>query len=90
MRDAQVTINETSVVIDLGAMDIMFSKPTELDTDTIEVILYGNGETISGTVNSKTIMGALKALETSHDRRKANERGRERWESSMKQRQSLS
>lgn len=90
MRDAQVTINETSVVIDLGAMEIMFSKPTELGTDTIEVLLYGNGETVSVTVNSKTIVGALKALETSHDRRKANERGRERWETSMEQRQSLS
>lgn len=90
MRDAQVTIKETSVVIDLGAMYIMFSKPTELDTDTIEVLLYGNGETISVTVNSKTIVGALKALETSHDRRKAHERGRERWVTTMQQRQSLS
>ena len=79
MREAQVTINDTSVVIGLGDMDIMFSKPTELDTDTIEVLLFGNGETISVTVNSKTIVGALKALDTSHDRRKAHERGRERW-----------
>lgn len=90
MRDAQVTINETSLVIDLGAMEIMFSKPTELDTDTIEVLLYGNGETIWATVNSKTIMGALKALEAGHDRRKVHEGGRERWETSMKQRQAQS
>lgn len=90
MREAQVTINDTRVVIGLGSIDIIFSKPTELDTDTIEVLLFGNGETISVMVNSKTLMGALKALETNHDRRKAHERGRERWETSMKQRQSLS
>lgn len=90
MRDAQVMITDTSVVIDVGEMSIMFSAPTEMDIGKVDVLLFGNGQPITGTVDIKTIVGALKALETSHDRRKANERGRERWETSMKQRQSLS
>lgn len=83
--EGQLKLNETYVVIDLGVVDVMFYKPTELDQDKIIVEVYGAGETISVTVNSKTLLGALKALEAGHDSRSVHEEGRERWQASMKQ-----
>lgn len=77
---------DSVVAVELGDnVDLMFSKPTELDRDQIDVVLLGTKENITATVNSKTLLGALKALEAGHDRRKVHEEGRERWQDSMKQ-----
>lgn len=83
----RVTIREMAIIVELGNnIELMFSKPTELDRDQVDVVLLGTKENISVTVNSKTILGALKALEAGHDKRKVHEEGRDRWKSSMKQR----
>ena len=81
----RLTIGESTVIVELGNnIDLMFSKPTELDRDQIDVVLLGTQENITATVNSKSILGALKALEAGHDRRKVHEEGRERWQNSMR------
>lgn len=74
------------MVVDLGDnIELMFSKPTELDKDQIDVVLLGTKEIIAATVNSKALLGGLKALEAGHDRRRVHEEGRERWQASMEQ-----
>lgn len=84
----RITIGETAVIVELGNnIDLVFSKPTNLDRDQVDVVLLGTKENISATVNSKSILGALKALEAGHDKRKVHKEGRERWKASMAQRQ---
>lgn len=82
----RVTVGDSVVGVELGDnVDLMFSKPTGLDRDQVDVVLLGTKGNITATVNSKTLLGALKALEADHDRRKVHEEGRKRWQSSMKQ-----
>ena len=82
----RVTVGDSAMVVELGDnIKLMFSKPTALDRDQIDVVLLGTKENITATVNSKTILGGLKALEAWHDRRRVHEEGRERWQASMKQ-----
>ena len=84
----RVTVGDSAMIVELGDnIDLMFSKPTALDRDQIDVVLLGTKENVTATVNSKTILGALKALEAGHDRRKVHEEGREKWQASMQQRQ---
>lgn len=87
-KTGRVTVGDVAMIVELGdGVDLMFSKPTELDRDQIDVVLLGTKENITATVNSKTILGALKALEAGHDRRKVHEEGRERWQNSMQHQQ---
>lgn len=82
--EGQVKLYETMAVIDMGDVDVMFYKPTEIGRDEITIEILGVGKTIDVTINSKTLLGMLKALETGHDRRKAHEEGRKRWQNSMR------
>lgn len=82
-RDAQVHVCESSVIIEMGDMSIMFSAPTELGTGKVDVLLLGNGQPIHATVDSKTIMGALKALDVGHVKRKLHKEAELRWKISI-------
>lgn len=80
----RLILNQESIVIELGdEVGIMFTKPTAIDRDQVDVLLLGTEERLMVSVNSKTLMGALRALEVGHDVRKVHEEGREKWQVSM-------
>ena len=82
--EGQIKLYESYAVVDMGAVDVILYKPTELERDKIIIEVHGAGETKGVTINSKTLMGTLRALEAEHDRRKVHEEGRERWQNSMR------
>lgn len=83
--EGQIILHEKYAVIDMGVVDVIFYKPAEVERGKIIVEVYGAGETKQVTINSNTLIGALKALEAGHDRLKVYKEGRERWQNSTKQ-----
>lgn len=79
----QVKMDDTTVTIEVEDFYISFSKLTGMGRDEIEVIVHGHGLHGYEVVNSKTLLGALKALEASHDKRRTHAEGRERWKQSV-------
>lgn len=75
--EGQIKLQEKYAVVDMGVVDVVFYKPAKIDRDKIVIEVYGVGETKEVTINTHTLIGALKALEANHARRKAQEVGKD-------------